>query len=113
MESTVGGLTATTVGATRLQHPSTRSPRAGMRDKRILFNDFTFLYELFRLRRFGAAAEIASACSQEAETPATRCDKRTTGRERLPAVERRLYPVRQWWAHLVGAVRGPLHKPCA
>src|SRR5712691_8347969 len=75
MESTVGGLTATTVGATRLQHPSTRSPRTRMRDERILFNDFTLPHELFRLRRFGAAAKIASAGSQEAETPATRCDK--------------------------------------
>src|SRR6059036_788699 len=61
MESIVGGLTATTVGATRLQHPSTRSPRTRMRDERILFNDFTLRYELFRLRRFGAAAKIASA----------------------------------------------------
>jgi hypothetical protein len=56
MESTVGGLTATTVGATRLQHPSTRSPRAGMRDWRCGRNRFSL---------FPRSRNAATRCDKE------------------------------------------------
>ena len=73
-----------------------------MRDERILFNDFTLPYELFRLRRFGAAAKIASAGPKKPKRPATRCDKErlvANGYRPRSGSIRSASGGRTWWAH--------------